>query len=80
VVYERHRHRYEFNNEYRDIFKKANLRVAGICPERDLVEIIEIPNHPWFVATQFHPEFNYKPQNPHPLFRDFVKAAMQKAL
>jgi len=80
VVCERHRHRYEFNNEYRDIFKKANLKIAGIYPEKDLVEIIEIPNHPWFVATQFHPEFNSKPQSPHPLFRDFVKAAMQKAL
>jgi len=78
VIYERHRHRYEFNNKYREILKKAGLKIVGIYPEKDLVEIIEIPEHPWFVATQFHPEFNSKPQNPHPLFRDFVKAAMQK--
>jgi len=80
VVYERHRHRYEFNNKYRDILKKAGLKIAGIYPEKDLVEIIEIPDHPWFVATQFHPEFNSKPQSPHPLFRDFVRAAMEKPL
>ena len=80
LVYERHRHRYEFNNDYRQILEKAGLRIAGTYPEKDLVEIIEIPDHPWFVATQFHPEFKSRPQNPHPLFRDFVKAAMQKPL
>ncbi|MBE0478129.1 CTP synthase [Candidatus Aerophobetes bacterium] len=80
LVYERHRHRYEFNNKYKDILKKAGLRIAGMYPEKNLVEIIELTNHPWFVATQFHPEYNSKPQSPHPLFRDFVKAAMQKTL
>ncbi|HHF98982.1 MAG TPA: CTP synthase [Candidatus Aerophobetes bacterium] len=80
LKYERHRHRYEFNNNYRQILEKAGLRIAGIYPEKNLVEIIEIPDHPWFVATQFHPEFKSRPQNPHPLFRDFVKAAMQKPL
>lgn len=80
VVYERHRHRYEFNNKYRDVLKEAGLRIAGVYPEKDLVEIIEISDHPWFVATQFHPEFSSKPQQPHPLFRDFVKAAVQKVL
>lgn len=78
VVYERHRHRYEFNNRYREIFKKAGLRIAGVYPQKDLVEIIEIPDHPWFVATQFHPEFNSRPQGPHPLFRDFIRAAVEK--
>ncbi len=78
VVYERHRHRYELNNKYREILKKAGLRIAGIYPEKDLVEIIEVKDHPWFVATQFHPEFNSKPQSPHPLFRDFIRAAKEK--
>ena len=80
VVYERHRHRYEFNNEYRDILEKAGLKAVGLYPEKDLVEIVEIPDHPWFVATQFHPEFNSKPQAPHPLFRDFVKASLENVL
>lgn len=80
LVYERHRHRYEFNNRYRETLKKAGLKIAGVYPEKDLVEIIEVPDHPWFVATQFHPEFKSIPGQPHPLFRDFVKAAMQKVL
>jgi len=78
VVYERHRHRYEFNNKYRDILEKAGLRVVGVYPPKNLVEIIEIPNHPWFVACQFHPEFTSRPQKPNPLFRDFVKAALER--
>lgn len=80
VVYERHRHRYEFNNSYRKILEEAGLKIAGVYPEKDLVEIIEIPDHTWFVATQFHPEFNSKPQSPHPLFRDFIRAAIEKTL
>jgi len=76
LVYERHRHRYEFNNEYRRLFGQMGLRVAGVFPQKDLVEIVEISDHPWFVAIQFHPEFQSRPQSPHPLFRDFVKAAM----
>ncbi len=75
VIYERHRHRYEFNNEYRQILEGKGLKATGIFPEKDLVEIIEIPDHPWFVAVQFHPEFQSRPGSPHPLFRDFIKAA-----
>jgi len=75
LVYERHRHRYELNNEYRQFLTQKGLRVAGIFPEKDLVEIIEISDHPWFVAVQFHPEFQSRPGSPHPLFRDFIKAA-----
>jgi len=76
LVYERHRHRYEFNNEYRRLFGQMGLRIAGVFRQKDLVEIIEISDHPWFVAVQFHPEFQSHPRSPHPLFRDFVKAAM----
>ena len=78
VVYERHRHRYEFNNLYREILIESGLKIAGIYPEKNLVEIIEIPEHPWFVGVQFHPEFNSRPKAPHPLFRDFIKAAKEK--
>lgn len=77
VIYERHRHRYEFNNEYRQILEEKGLKATGIFPEKDLVEIIEIPDHPWFVAVQFHPEFQSRPGSPHPLFRDFIKAAVK---
>jgi CTP synthase len=77
-VSERHRHRYEFNNEYRDIMEKNGLVISGINPSRNLVEIIELKDHPWFVACQFHPEFKSKPDRPHPLFRDFVKASIDK--
>lgn len=79
IVYERHRHRYEFNNQYREILTESGLRIAGIYPEKDLVEIIEISHHPWFVGVQFHPEFNSRPGVPHPLFRDFIKAAKEKS-
>lgn len=72
---ERHRHRYEFNNKYLNDFIEHGLFVSGVNPDRNLVEIIEIPNHPWFIATQFHPEFQSRPTNPHPLFREFVRAA-----
>ncbi len=76
VIFERHRHRFEFNNKYRDQFVKKGLRLSGICPKNDLVEIIEIADHPWFVGVQFHPEFKSQPIKPHPLFRDFIKAAL----
>ncbi|MEK7813241.1 MAG: CTP synthase, partial [Candidatus Desantisbacteria bacterium] len=72
LIHERHRHRYEINPEYCEGFEKAGLIIAGTSPDGRLVEIVEIMNHPWFVATQFHPEFKSKPTNPHPLFRDFV--------
>jgi CTP synthase len=75
-IRERHRHRFEFNNKYLDRLTAAGLRIAGKNPERDLVEIVEIPNHPWFVGVQFHPEFQSKPRKAHPLFREFVKAAI----
>jgi CTP synthase len=78
LVYERHRHRYEFNNRYREQFIAKGFDIAGICPTNDLVEIIEIRDHPWFVGVQFHPEFKSKPIKPHPLFRDFIKAALHK--
>ena len=78
-VFERHRHRYELNNNFREILEKKGMVFSGINPERDLVEIIELKNHPFFVATQFHPEFKSKPLNPHPLFREFIRAAIKNA-
>lgn len=75
-VSERHRHRYEFNNQYREILQKQGFVFAGINTQKDLVEIIELKNHPWFVACQFHPEFQSKPDRAHPLFRNFIKAAL----
>ncbi len=74
-IKERHRHRYEFNNLHRETLEKAGLRISGIHPKGNLVECIEIPDHPWFVACQFHPEFRSKPDAPHPLFRGFAQAA-----
>jgi len=73
LISERHRHRYELNNQFRAILEKKGLRIAGINPERNLVEIIELPNHPFFVACQFHPEFKSRPLRPHPLFKEFIK-------
>ncbi|AGH94942.1 CTP synthase [Pseudobdellovibrio exovorus] len=78
IIWERHRHRFEFNNQYRDLLEKNGLRATGVNEERNLVEIIEIPKHPWFVAVQFHPEFKSKPLSPHPLFADFIRASRQK--
>ncbi|WP_068777794.1 CTP synthase [Paenibacillus sp. FJAT-26967] len=75
LVYERHRHRYEFNNEYREMIESAGLRISGTSPDGRLVEIVELPDHPWFLAVQFHPEFTSRPNRPQPLFREFVKAA-----
>jgi CTP synthase len=77
VIYERHRHRYEFNNEYREQLTKAGLILSGTSPDKRLVEIIEIKDHPWFVAAQFHPELKSRPNNPHPLFSEFVKASLE---
>ncbi len=76
-ISERHRHRYEFNNLFREQLEKAGLVVSGTSPDNTLVEIIEIRDHPWFLGCQFHPEFKSKPMNPHPLFRDFIKAALE---
>jgi CTP synthase len=76
-ISERHRHRYEFNNEYREMLTKNGLKLVGMSPDNKLVEIIEIPNHPWYVAVQFHPELKSRPTMAHPLFRDFVAAAVK---
>jgi len=76
LISERHRHRYEFNREYEDILVAHGLKISGKSTYRRFVEIIEIPNHPWFLACQFHPEFKSKPLDPHPLFKGFIKAAI----
>ncbi|MBI4322947.1 MAG: CTP synthase, partial [Candidatus Omnitrophica bacterium] len=75
-IAERHRHRYEFNNQYRQQFEQQGMRVAGVYPQDDLVELVELKGHPWFIAGQFHPEFKSRPLEPHPLFRAFVKASL----
>ncbi|PIR72715.1 MAG: CTP synthase [Candidatus Nealsonbacteria bacterium CG10_big_fil_rev_8_21_14_0_10_36_24] len=77
IISERHRHRYELNNNYREFLEKKGLVIAGINPEKNLVEIIEVKNHPFFVATQFHPEFKSRPLKPHPLFKEFIRAALR---
>lgn len=77
VVMERHRHRYEVNNEYVEILSNAGLTICGTSPNRELVEIVELANHPWFVACQFHPEFKSRPDNAHPLFKGLMNAAVQ---
>jgi CTP synthase len=78
-VSERHRHRYEVNNKYRQVFKEHGLVLAGTTLDTKLVEIIELPDHPWFVGCQFHPEFKSRPLEPHPLFREFIRASRQYA-
>ncbi|MFA6807392.1 MAG: CTP synthase [Eubacteriales bacterium] len=78
VIYERHRHRYEVNNKYREELLKQGLQVSGTSPDNRLVEVIEYPDHPWFVASQFHPEFKSRPNRPHPLFSQFVKATLSE--
>jgi len=78
-IAERHRHRYEFNNQYRQAFEAAGMWLSGLSPNGELVEIIELKNHPWFVASQFHPEFKSRPNRPHPLFRDFIAATIHNA-
>ena len=76
---ERHRHRYEFNNGYRNLFLESGYTISGTSPDGRLVEIIELPNHPFFIATQFHPEFQSRPSAPHPLFKGFIEAIMQRS-
>ncbi|MDD5441386.1 MAG: gamma-glutamyl-gamma-aminobutyrate hydrolase family protein, partial [Candidatus Omnitrophica bacterium] len=77
VISERHRHRYEFNNTFMEELKKKGMIFSGINPERELVEIVELKKHPWYVACQFHPEFKSKPDKAHPLFADFISAALK---
>jgi len=76
-ISERHRHRYEVNNAYREMLTEKGLRLSGLSPDKRLVEIVEVTDHPWFVAAQFHPELKSRPTRPHPLFRDFVKASVK---
>ncbi|MEH2069215.1 MAG: CTP synthase [Nostoc sp.] len=76
VIYERHRHRYEFNNAYRDLLLKSGYAISGTSPDGRLVEIVELPKHPFFLACQFHPEFQSRPSSPHPLFKGFIQAAI----
>jgi len=78
-IRERHRHRYEFNNTYREQLEAAGLVVSGTLPDNSLVEMVEVKDHPWFVASQFHPEFKSRPYAPHPLFSGFVEAAKAEA-
>lgn len=77
IIYERHRHRYEYNNRFMDVLISHGLIVSGISPDNRLVEIVEIPDHPWFVGVQYHPEFKSRPNRPHPLFKAFVGAAVK---
>ena len=77
-VNERHRHRYEVNNKYRELFEEYGLQCTGTSPDNALVEMIELPNHPWFMGCQFHPELQSRPTRPHPLFASFVKAALER--
>jgi CTP synthase len=76
LIYERHRHRYEFNNAYMDILQREGLVFSGVSPDKGLVEIAELKDHPWFLGCQFHPEFRSKPMDPHPLFREFIRASL----
>jgi len=75
-IQERHRHRFEFNNAYLDLLSRKGLKFCGLSPDKALVEMVELPEHPWFLGCQFHPEFKSTPMKPHPLFRDFIKAAL----
>jgi len=76
-ISERHRHRFEFNNNFREKLEKSGLVISGVWPEGDLVEIIELKDHPWFIGVQFHPEFKSTPRNAHPLFKGFISAALK---
>ena len=78
LIRERHRHRYEFNNQYRQQFAAHGLEVTGTSPGGELVEVVELRDHPWFVAVQCHPEFKSKPTQAHPLFKGFIKAALER--
>ena len=78
LIYERHRHRFELNNAFRRQLTESGLQLAGISPDGKLVEIVELPSHPWFVGVQFHPEFKSRPNKPHKLFTSFIAAALQQ--
>ena len=76
-ITERHRHRYEFNNDYREVLTKAGLVLSGLSPDGNLVETVELKDHPFFLGVQYHPEFKSRPNRPHPVFRGFVEAAIK---
>jgi CTP synthase len=78
LIHERHRHRYEVNNHYRALVEENGMRVGGVFEETDLIEMIELADHPWYVACQFHPEFQSRPLEPHPLFREFLSAVLKQ--
>ena len=80
VVMERHRHRYELNNDYRERLQKAGLTLCGTSPDHELVELVELSEHPWFVASQYHPEFKSRPDRAHPLFKGLIRAALEQQL
>ncbi|MEN8906288.1 MAG: CTP synthase [Clostridiales bacterium] len=80
LIYERHRHRYEVNNEFRDRLSEYGLKICGISPNEKLVEMIELEDHPWFIGVQFHPEFKSRPNRAHPLFKDFIEASLKNKL
>jgi CTP synthase len=77
LIHERHRHRYEFNNKYREVMEEKGMLLCGTSPGGELVEMVEVKGHPWFLGSQFHPEFQSKPLEPHPLFKDFIRAALE---
>ena len=77
LIYERHRHRWEFNNQYRKALVSAGLILSGLSPDEKLVEIVELEDHPWFVGVQFHPEFKSRPNKPQKLFADFIRASVE---
>ena len=75
IIYERHRHRYEVNNDFRAVLTEHGMKLCGTSPDGRIVEMVELPDHPWFIATQAHPELKSRPNRPHPLFHGFVEAA-----
>jgi CTP synthase len=77
-IFERHRHRFEFNNKYREALEKSGLKISGMSPDKQLVEIVEVEDHPWFFGCQFHPEFKSRPLEPHPVFKAFIGAAFSE--
>ncbi len=77
AISERHRHRYEFNNDYRDALTDAGLVLSGISPDGNLVETVELPDHPFFIGVQYHPEFKSRPNKAHPLFKGFIEASLE---
>jgi len=79
IIWERHRHRYEFNNKYKKLLERKGMKFCGIYPKRNLAEIVELKEHPYFIAVQFHPEFKSRPDKAHPLFREFIRAALEKS-